>query len=323
MNVRVSTLDKWRPRSRECHGGPLQAEWPVTCDVSAFTLLELLTVIAIIGLLAVLAAPIFKQFSKGDVTLAATRQLRDDLARARQLAISRRSTVYVVFIPTNFWNDALRTGTGGNAWSDVTTYALPISRSTVVTQMYAGQWCGYYMESLRNIGDQPGRGYPQDLLRVRTLPAGSYIAPFKFTAPLFYGPNSNNVPYPTNRLDLPIYGFLTASNIPFPTADLLTNPTYVTQMKNQGFNYVTVPYVAFNYLGQLTPGDGSLLPYDENIPIEYGTIMPAYDPSTKSPIQGLPTVTEMVPGNSTNVSYNVIHIDHLTGRARLEQQELQ
>ena len=286
----------------------------------AFTLIELLTVIAIIGLLAVLAAPIFKQFGKGDVTLAATRQLRDDLARARQLAISRHSTVYMVFIPTNFWNDALRVPPAGNAWSDVTTYALPIAHSTVVTQMYAAQWCGYYIESLRNVGDQPGRGYPQDLVRVRTLPAGSYIAPFKFTA-TNYG--ATTFPYPTNRLDLPIYGFLTTSNVPFPTADLLTNQNFVNNMKFKGSHFVTVPYVAFNYLGQLTPGDGTLLPYDENIPIEYGTIVAPYDPNSRAPIQGLPTVTEMVAGNSTNVSYNVIHIDRLTGRARLEQQEVQ
>lgn len=287
----------------------------------AFTLIELLTVIAIIGLLAVLAAPIFKQFSKGDVTVAATRQMLDDCARARQLAISRRSTVYLVFIPTNFWKDSLNPIVGQNNWTPVQSDAPLIAQSTVVTQMYAAQWCGYYIASLRNVGDQPGRGYPQDLVRVRTLPQGSFIAPFKFTAPLYYF--STNVPYPTNRPDLPIYGFLTTSNIPFPSCDLLTNPTYVSDMNNKGFHYVSVPFIAFNYLGQLTPGDGSLLPYDENIPIEYGTIVAPYNPNTRAPIQGLPTVTEMVAGNSTNVSYNIIHVDRLTGRARLEQQEVQ
>src|SRR5579872_3782665 len=71
----------------------------------AFTLIELLTVIAIVGILAALVAPVFIHFSKPDVTEAATRQMLDDVARARQLAISQRSTVYMVFIPTNFWGN--------------------------------------------------------------------------------------------------------------------------------------------------------------------------------------------------------------------------
>src|SRR4051812_4982181 len=74
----------------------------------AFTLIELLTVIAIVGILAALLAPVLKNFSKPDVTVAATRQMLDDVARARQLAISQRSTVFMVFVPTNFWSDALR-----------------------------------------------------------------------------------------------------------------------------------------------------------------------------------------------------------------------
>lgn len=285
----------------------------------AFTLIELLTVIAIIGLLAVLAAPIFKQFSKGDVTVAATRQMLDDCARARQLAISRRSTVYMVFIPTNFWGQPPNNLNNG-AWNGL----LPtgFQTSTVITQMYAAQWCGYFMESLRNVGDQPGRGMPQDLLRVRILPQGSFIAPFKFTTYTYPSPLA---PYPLNRTDLPIYGFLTSgyssNNVPFPSADVLTNSTYVNSFNSfQGFH---LPYIAFNYLGQLTPGDGSLLPYDENIPIEYGTIAPFINLSNRAPARGFPTVTEMVVGNSTNISYNIIHIDHLTGRARLEKQEIQ
>jgi len=284
-------------------------------------LIELLTVIAIIGLLAVLAAPIFKQFSKGDVTVAAGRQMLDDLARARQLAISRRSTVYMVFIQTNFWNDPYQPSMTGNMWPNVVNFAPQIAASTIVTQMYAGQWCGYYIESLRNVGDQPGRGSPQDLVRLRILPPGSFIDPMKFTNQIF--PFTNGVQYPTNRPDLPIYGFRLTNNIPFPTADLLTNQNFVNDMNRLGHPYVMVPYIAFNYLGQLTPGDGSLLPYDENIPIAYGTIVAPYNPTTKATIQGLPTATEIPPNNSMSISYNVIHIDHLTGRARLERQEVQ
>ena len=316
MNIQISSFE-FRRRQR-LPGRDTRHSSLVTCHLLAFTLIELLTVIAIIGLLAVLAAPIFKQFGKSDVTVAATRQMLDDCARARQLAISRRSTVYMVFIPTNFWGANMNNTTPWNA--------LPpaFETSTVVTQMYAAQWCGYYMESLRNVGDQPGRGIPQDLLRVRTLPQGSFIAPFKFTTYTYA--NSNLAPYPLNRRDLPIYQFEITNIIPFPSADVLTNngppnPNYVAAFNSgQGLN---LPYIAFNYLGQLTPGDGSMLPYDENIPIEYGTIAPFINVTNRAPAKGFPTVTEMVAGNSTNISYNVIHIDHLTGRARLEHQEVQ
>jgi prepilin-type N-terminal cleavage/methylation domain-containing protein len=278
----------------------------------AFTLIELLTVIAIIGILAALLAPVLKNFSKSDVTLAATRQMLDDCARARQMAISQRSTVYMVFIPTNFWANANAT-----AWGQL---PLQIRTSTVVTQLYAAQWNGYMMVSTRDIGDQPGRSYPRDLVRVKTLPDGAFIAPFKFTAPTYV--SNLPAPYPTNRPDLQIFGFLQTNTIPFPTADVETNALFMNNLNIGNAHFVTVPYVAFNYLGQLTTGDGSVLPYDENIPLAYGSIVPPYSPSSKIPIQGLPTATETPPGNSTNISFNVIHIDRLTGRARLEQQDV-
>jgi len=283
---------------------------------NAFTLVELLVVIAIIGLLAALLAPVLKHFAKPDVTVAATRQMLDDCARARQMAISTRSTVYMVFIPTNFWGKNPLGGINTGPWN-----SLPpaFQKSTIVTQMYAAQWNGYIMTSLQSIGDQPGAHHPQDLVRVKTLPAGSFFAPFKFTAPLFNPSLAVTVPIPTNRPDLPIYGFPTTNSIPFPSVDVLTNNTYVNTFNSGGgFN---LPFIAFNYLGQLTPGDGSVLAYDENIPLSYGSILPALNATNKTPVQGNPTVIENPTGNSTNVAYNVIHIDHLTGRARLERLE--
>src|SRR5262249_20844059 len=70
----------------------------------AFTLLELLVVIAIIGLLAALTAPVLNNF-RPNYTASATAQLMDAISRGRQLAISQRTTVYMVFVPTNFWQD--------------------------------------------------------------------------------------------------------------------------------------------------------------------------------------------------------------------------
>src|SRR6266852_2919853 len=75
-----------------------------TLHALAFTLIELLVVISIVGLLAGLAVPVVNNF-KPNVVAGATRQLLDDVARARHYAISQRTTVFMVFVPTNFWAD--------------------------------------------------------------------------------------------------------------------------------------------------------------------------------------------------------------------------
>jgi len=296
---------------------PIHSSFVIRHSRAAFTLIELLTVIAIIGILAALLAPGLKGLMKPDVTVSATRQMLDDVARARALAISQRSTVYMVFVPTNFWGNW-----GGNPQGLVNNTTLwqnvppTITNSAITQQAYGAQLNGYYLISLRNVGDQPGNPVPQDLSRIKTLPQGAFIAPYKFTTETYA--SGNQPPYPINRPDLPIYGFLRTNSIPFPTATVLTNSSYVPSFQGGG---LTLPYIAFNYLGQLTPGDGSVLPYDENIPLDYGTMAPALDAKTKLPIQAIPSFEEQPPGNSTNISYNIIHIDRLTGRARLERQD--
>ena len=73
----------------------------------AFTLIELLVVISIMGIIAALAVPALKNMGKSNIRASASRQLLDDVGRARQLAISDHTTVYMIFVRTNFWLETL------------------------------------------------------------------------------------------------------------------------------------------------------------------------------------------------------------------------
>src|SRR5262249_27308571 len=135
----------------------------------AFTLLELLVVIAIIGLLAALAAPVMRNF-KPSYTASASRQLLDALTRARQLAISQRTTVYMVFVPTNFFTQQPYLG------NQAGFTALPGGSSNLFNK----QLIGYNFVSLRSLGDQPGRPTVKSLSSWKTFPEGAFIHPAKF-----------------------------------------------------------------------------------------------------------------------------------------------
>src|SRR5205807_8842575 len=65
----------------------------------AFTLIEMLVVIGIIGILAAIGLPAMKGIGQANVMAAANRQMLDDLTYARFRAISDRTKVYMVFVP--------------------------------------------------------------------------------------------------------------------------------------------------------------------------------------------------------------------------------
>jgi len=83
-----------------------------------------------------------------------------------------------------------------------------------------------------------------------------------------------------------------------------------------------VPYIAFDYLGRVVTDVRSGV-NGEFIPLANGGVGPAIDPVTARPALGgaAATVGEVPLGNSSN-SFNLVHVDWLTGRGRLERREV-
>jgi prepilin-type N-terminal cleavage/methylation domain-containing protein len=294
-------------------------------SLRAFTLIEMLTVITIIGIIAALTVPVLKNFGKSDITVSASRQLLDDIGRARQLAMSQRTTVYMVFVPTNFWLNTLIT-----PFSNPGNYNN--TQLAVASNVVGMQLAGYTFMAKGAIGDQPGQHQWHYLASWQSLPQGTYIPLWKFynasaTASVPYFQFSDPI---RNSVYFNINAFAT-NTFPFPTQD----STNVSPKPPQPL--VMLPYIAFNYLGQLADYSGQLFsPQWQNgigdqdytgggidIPLAQGSLATAKDPNTRQLLVGPPQVFEIPPGNATNISYNVVHIDPLTGRATLLYHKMQ
>jgi prepilin-type N-terminal cleavage/methylation domain-containing protein len=260
-----------------------------------FTLIELLVVIAVAGILAALAVPAVKEFGRSNQQVAATRVVLNGVARARQLAIANRTTVYMVFLPNGYLTQS--------AFS-----SLPPAYQTQALKLAGGQGRSYALISLRSIGAQPGQSQPQYLSEWTTLPQGWILAPSKFAlrsvAPLNYSIGSGG---------FLVSGFQRTTDdpanplrLPFPSADAPLPPP--------GSEWI-LPYLAFDYQGQLLSGE------DEFIPLARGTVEPVMDAAGKF-TPSAATIEEFPLGNSLDV-VNLIHIDWLTGRSRLEERKIE
>jgi prepilin-type N-terminal cleavage/methylation domain-containing protein len=280
---------------------------------TGFTLIELLAVITIIIIIAAVAVPTLSAF-RPNVSAAAERQLLGALARARQLAISQRTTVYMVFCPTNYWND--------KAFNTIIslTPPPPVGVQTELNKAYRllnKQMTGYAFVALKTLGDQPGRPTPRYLSSWQSLPQGAYIAQEKFT------PWNPNFPAPlviSNGMGTySVFGFRMTNNIPFPSDQVVAYSQYNSYGNTTP--YVWLPYIAFNYLGQLVDAANNPTGVDEIIPLSKGAVLFARNPD-KTAATNAPTINENPIGNTTN-SFDIVRVDWLTGRAHAERMEVQ
>jgi prepilin-type N-terminal cleavage/methylation domain-containing protein len=259
---------------------------------AAFTLVELLVVMAIIGVLAAIGLPAMRGIGAGNDVSAAIRQLMDDLSYARLKAMNERSTVYVVFAspqmlqPVTPWSAEQRKEIARYANLQFTSYALFIKRS---------------------LGDQPGAENPRYITDWRTLPQGTFIPTNKFDTRFAFGPLRTNVTLFNRAFYFGDGSDLGRPNlIPFPLATNKIAPSPIQ-----------MAYIAFDFQGRLKHPANAPELHDVIVPIAKGSIVyPQEDPAKREVGNLDPAeVIETPKGNATNNPS--IRIDWLTGRARV------
>ena len=190
----------------------------------AFSLIELLVVVAIIGLLSAVTLPSLKGLNKSNVLKTTHRQLVDDLTLARTMAINNRSKVYMVFLTAVF--------SDGRYLSD----NLPPSELERIAELIPGQLTAYALYTTRKAGDQPGRENPSFATDWKFLPDGVFFDPEKFN------PQRMNLADPVQR------------SLPYTTVEKF----FITENPQ-----VPLPVLGFNAQGQLITGRDEVISFRE------------------------------------------------------------
>ncbi len=248
----------------------------------AFSLVELLVVMAIIGILAAIGLPALRGLGGSNDIAAASRQLLDDLSYARFKAINDRTTVYMVFIS----QDIL-----AQRWNNL--QALEVAKLANL------QYTSYALFAKRSLGDQPGSGTPHYITEWRSLPEGVFFLTNKFDIEAAKAPDAARAVVPIAKRP---FSYV---DIPFPTAN--DKP-------------IKMPVLAFDYQGRMVAFDYTTQKprqaEDVIIPIVKGSIVypqDSRDPQKQKSLEAA-EVIETARGNYTNNP--VVRIDWLTGRSR-------
>lgn len=171
--------------------------------------------------------------------------------------------------------------------------ALSANEKKHASNLWSGQFTTYALFTSNNVGDQPGRPTAKYLTPWKSLPDKVFIATNKFDD---IGNAARLMRPETNRP-------FAYQSFPFPSA---TNTS--------GF---VLPYIKFNPRGQLVSENNE----GATIPLARGSIFYARN-AEGSLVLGPADAVETPPQNSVN-NQNLIRVDWLTGRARVERGEIQ
>ena len=252
---------------------------------AGFSLLELLTVIAIIVFLAGTAVPAIRSLTRTNKVSSASGQMVDELRLARRLAIGGRRTVYVLFLPAGI----------GKVANQILTHSYPIPQLrlrdlNMLTNLIQGQLRAYAMFSWRSVGDQPGQHHPRYLTEWRYLPDGILFASEKFSDLSLQdwlklaNSDQNRNPQFRHRRPLPHSWF------PFPSPE---GPL------------VRLPYIAFDPFGRIYYDTPYLPKYPgETIGLARGSVFYPKDKQGRPLLQAPPDVVETPKGNRIWVEVN-------------------
>ncbi len=278
--------------------------------IAAFTLLELLVVVAVIGLLAGITAPSIRGMVQGKTLSSGHRQLTDDLNRARQEALRLRTTVYVVFAPTNVWQTRLSLDTQIDSMiaGQLAPQRFREQALRSFTNIALGVFHSYALLVEREIGAQPGRSHTRYLgPGWQTLPDGVILSPkLFFPAPVA----------PTDRRDLVIHE-LPQRLFRFPLAEFPGDTLPAIPMR----------FVAFGPDGRLALAEMNLhwalngrpelqLPplSEVALGVGQGSVFISRNASGQIDPSVVPDAIETPRDNATN---NRVIVSSLTGRSRI------
>ena len=127
----------------------------VRMNSRGFTFIELMLVVAIVGILAALAAPTLIGYIQTTALQAGTRELASAINAGRQLAIARNTTVCVEVTGTNIrlrtggclgtiWTGPVTDSTGLIKVSDPGTLQISTTANVVFTNLGAASTVGTY-----------------------------------------------------------------------------------------------------------------------------------------------------------------------------------